>query len=163
MVIFSGKIDSLIQQNIINNRSKQLSILVIIACCIAMIIGVPCMIVENNYRLLSFMILDVIVIFIFILYLVLPIHRIKFGWDTIVKIGNNEIEEILIHSNYSSHVYKTSKVKKIYDNGSYYYICFNRWDISKGIVCQRNLIIEGTIEEFEKLFEGKIVRKKCKH
>ena len=28
-----------------------------------------------------------------------------------------------------------------------------------GIIAQKDLLVEGTLEEFEKLFEGKIIRK----
>lgn len=51
-----------------------------------------------------------------------------------------------------------SKIKKIIDEGNFYVIIFG--EHSNGIVCQKNLIVEGSIEEFEKLFEGKIVRNK---
>lgn len=52
-----------------------------------------------------------------------------------------------------------SKVKKVLDCGDWYYIIFKFGDITNSWTCQKDLIIEGTIEEFEKLFEGKIVRK----
>lgn len=50
-------------------------------------------------------------------------------------------------------------VKKVIDKGDFYDILFyfpNRWT---NCICQKDLIVEGTIEEFEKLFEDKIVRK----
>jgi len=50
-------------------------------------------------------------------------------------------------------------VKKVVDEGSYYHIKFS-FPIGMAICfCQKDLLVEGTIEEFEKLFEGKIVRK----
>lgn len=52
-----------------------------------------------------------------------------------------------------------SKVKKVIDAGGWYYIIFKFGDISNSWVCQKNLIIKGTIEEFEELFKEKIVRK----
>ena len=48
------------------------------------------------------------------------------------------------------------KIKKVLDVGDCYYIIYG--DISNCIVCQKNLIQEGTIEQFETLFQGKIVR-----
>ena len=50
-------------------------------------------------------------------------------------------------------------VKKVIDMGRFYDIIFyfpNQW---ANCICQKDLIVEGTIEEFEKLFEDKIVRK----
>jgi len=51
------------------------------------------------------------------------------------------------------------QVKKVVDKGNWYDICFYFGYKSGTITCQKNLITKGTIEEFEKLFEGKIVRK----
>lgn len=45
-------------------------------------------------------------------------------------------------------------ITKIYDFGEFYHI----WDLGP-IYCQKSLLLEGTIEEFEKIFEGKIIRK----
>ena len=50
-------------------------------------------------------------------------------------------------------------VKKVIDMGEFYDIIFyfpNQW---ANCICQKDLLVEGTIEEFEKLFEGLIVRK----
>jgi len=52
-----------------------------------------------------------------------------------------------------------SDVKKIVDYGDGYLIFFYSFPKTVSFFCQKNLIVEGTIEEFEKLFEDKIVRK----
>lgn len=53
---------------------------------------------------------------------------------------------------------ETLNVKKVIDYGDFYDIvfCVPRW---RNCVCQKDLITQGTIEEFEQLFEDKIVRK----
>ena len=51
-------------------------------------------------------------------------------------------------------------VKCIFDFGDWYHIVFKFPTKSIYCVCQKNLLEEGTIEEFETIFEGKIVRKK---
>ena len=53
-----------------------------------------------------------------------------------------------------------SKVKKVIDMGEWYYIIFKFGDISNSWICQKDLITQGTIEDFEKIFEGKIKRDK---
>lgn len=50
-----------------------------------------------------------------------------------------------------------SKVKKVIDMGKSYYVTF--YFKIDGFLCQKNLLKQGTIEDFENLFEGKIVRK----
>ena len=46
-------------------------------------------------------------------------------------------------------------IDTIYDFGEYYQI----EDASYMFFCQKNLLVQGTLEEFEKAFEGKIMRK----
>ena len=46
-------------------------------------------------------------------------------------------------------------IDEIYDFGEYYQI----EDISYMFFCQKDLLVQGTLEEFEKAFEGKIIRK----
>lgn len=50
-------------------------------------------------------------------------------------------------------------IKEILDYGDFYDIIFYFPNKVLNCICQKDLIIEGTIEEFEKLFEDKIVRK----
>lgn len=51
------------------------------------------------------------------------------------------------------------QVKAIYDWGAWYSFDFYFPNKNIYLICQKDLIVEGTIEEFEKLFEGKIIRK----
>ena len=56
---------------------------------------------------------------------------------------------------------KTEDVKKVLDYGEFYEFRFYfPWCF--GVICQKDLLVEGTIEEFEQFFDGKIVRKKLK-
>lgn len=52
------------------------------------------------------------------------------------------------------------KVKKVIDAGGWYYIIFKYGDITNAWGCEKDLIVKGTLEEFEKVFEGKIIREK---
>ena len=51
-------------------------------------------------------------------------------------------------------------VKKVVDYGEWYDFVFYYSDRDLYFVCQKSLLTKGTLEEFEALFEGKIVRKK---
>ena len=53
---------------------------------------------------------------------------------------------------------KLPKVKKVLDCGEVYYIIFKFGDITNSWICQKNNIISGTIEEFESLFQSKIIK-----
>lgn len=50
-------------------------------------------------------------------------------------------------------------VFEVIDFGDNYRIKFNHMDKAVHFVCQKNLLVRGTIEEFEKLFQDKLVHK----
>lgn len=50
-------------------------------------------------------------------------------------------------------------VKSITDYGEWYYFEFEFGDRDMYFICQKDLIARGTIEEFENLFQGKIIKK----
>jgi hypothetical protein len=49
-----------------------------------------------------------------------------------------------------------SSVKEVKDYGDWYFISFGRKLLITGYVCQKDLLVEGTLEDFERIFEGKI-------
>ncbi|MCL2822176.1 MAG: hypothetical protein FWD86_03140, partial [Firmicutes bacterium] len=66
---------------------------------------------------------------------------------------------VIINKMFTSRIeVATSKVRKAKDMKSYYLLTFGLLG-SGPWVCQKDLIVKGTIEDFERLFEGKIVRK----
>lgn len=50
-------------------------------------------------------------------------------------------------------------VKKVNKFDEFYEIVFQFGNISEKFICQKSLLVKGSIEEFEKLFAGKIVDK----
>lgn len=51
-----------------------------------------------------------------------------------------------------------SDVKLVKDFGEYYELCFPFGKLSDKFVCQKSLLAKGTIQEFERLFDGKIAK-----
>lgn len=51
------------------------------------------------------------------------------------------------------------KVKKVVDYGKWYIIYFKRGDDTSSLVCEKNLIIKGTLQEFEEIFRTKLLKK----
>lgn len=66
---------------------------------------------------------------------------------------------VTVASSFSKKDKSITKVKKVIDMGEWYYLIFKFGDISNSWVCQKNLITLGTIDEFEALFESKLIRK----
>ena len=50
-------------------------------------------------------------------------------------------------------------VKRVYEYADFYELCFPFGNISIRFICQKSLLTQGTLEEFESLFKGKITKK----
>lgn len=55
-----------------------------------------------------------------------------------------------------------TQVKEVYDYGSFYYLVLPKIYIDAVFVCQKDLLSNGTLDEFELLFKDKIVRQSDK-
>ena len=80
-------------------------------------------------------------------------------FPTSVRISNEGLE---LQGKEFDYTRDMVDVKKVYDYGEYYFITFYFPAKSQQFICQKDLLVSGTIEEFEGLFAGKIVRKKTK-
>ena len=49
-------------------------------------------------------------------------------------------------------------IKEVRDFGEYYVLIFRDSGNFSQIICQKDLLTKGTIEQFEELFDGKIMR-----
>ena len=67
---------------------------------------------------------------------------------------------ILFNDGVSSKELYISDVVKVKDLGYAYHICFSKNSAMKFCICQKDLLVEGSIEDFERMFKGKLVRKK---
>ena len=54
------------------------------------------------------------------------------------------------------------EVKRVEDYGDFYRIIFYFPHCDRFCICQKDLITQGTIEEFEEMFAGYIVKKQLK-
>ena len=50
-------------------------------------------------------------------------------------------------------------IKKVIDYGDWYVIKFNNPKKDRFFICQKDLLVKGNLEDFERLFNGKIIRK----
>lgn len=74
-----------------------------------------------------------------------------------VKIAVDDlyVEVFLAKSDFAV---KTQDVEQVIDMGNFYYIEVGETVLNRQFVCEKQLLSKGTLEEFEKLFEGKLVR-----
>ena len=50
-------------------------------------------------------------------------------------------------------------VKQVIDHGEFYELTFMFGRMSHTFICQKDLLVEGTLKDFEALFKGKLVKK----
>ena len=75
---------------------------------------------------------------------------------TQIEVMDGVIYTTTVHGNtISKDVYD---VKKVIDTGDCYFILFALLPKNFSCLCQKDLLVEGTLEDFERLFEGKIKR-----
>lgn len=77
-----------------------------------------------------------------------------------VRIFFDLRDEIVVKkSETTESFHEISSIKAVYDYGDWYYLKFYASDRDLYFVCQKDLLVEGTIEEFEAMFADKIIRK----
>ena len=157
MIVFFGVVSDEIQARTVKKRSSSFFRMFSISVAIIIIAGgILWFFLDGDMK--EWYILSGILIVVALLQLWNPRKKLPFRWEYHITI---DPEKIIVETPlWSKPLQKPmKKIKKVMDEGDCYYIIYA--DINNCIVCQKNLIKEGTIEEFETLFEGKIVRKKA--
>ena len=87
-----------------------------------------------------------------------PRKKLPFRWEYHITIDE---EKIVVETPlWSKPLQKPiKKIKKVLDYEDVYYIIYG--DMSNSIVCQKDLLEQGSIEEFKELFKDKI-KQRCK-
>ena len=158
MVRFVGKIRRDYEEKVIKLRDKQASIIFLISLIILEPVGIGVALISNStadlYKLIFYGI--IILILILLLFVTTKFKINFFEWDFDITIDNEIIKIVWNHQNGVVTTKPINKIKKVVDYGAYYYLFVFRWEASHGIICQKDLLVEGSLEEFEKIFAGKI-------
>ena len=149
MIVFEGKVDKNIRKFLL----MRILFGVVIANIIAIIIlGIPAImlaIYENIFILLLIVFGGVILSILFSFF------NLSYNMPYNITIENE-----LIFGKYKENEKfgEILNVKQVTDYGDFYDIVFYspRW---RSCICQKDLIVQGTIEEFEEKFKDKIIRK----
>ncbi|MBR2340895.1 MAG: hypothetical protein IKA72_00605 [Clostridia bacterium] len=152
MIVFYGATSQKCRQFIYN---KLMKIFFFAGLTTLLIFEIPIILIaRNNHPIIYLYCLGPL--FQLVLFCFIPKMSIKMYSYNRIEISED------IFSSKVGHKYEfreLSKVKIVKDWGEWYEIIFFFPHKSIGYICQKDLIVEGTIEEFEKLFEDKIVRK----
>jgi hypothetical protein len=115
---------------------------------------------EEFYYLLGLTILSEIAVVISTSPLIMIKSQVlRFKADTKIIIESGVTTSV---TSYSKTLKSVSNLKKVIDVGGCYYLIFKFRDIRNSWICEKSLITKGTLQEFERLFKGEIVRKSGK-
>ena len=153
MIEFSGEISEDCKRYIqkIATKGSVISSLIVsvIACIILVIVGILW-----EWIIMICMIVPLLmVIFAAIPKINSPIKTLNLYLPKRMVIEDGMIN---LENEYRSEFRFIEDVDRIVDMGDWYHILFCFPKKSLYYVCQKNLLVEGTLEEFEKLFEGEI-------
>ncbi len=160
MIVFSGVISSKVELKTTkkrNNFAANATIIFVLFWVVA------------NLVLVHFNIMNIREVFILAgIALVLPIgtkfmppRKHAFYFNYYITIDNEEI--VCVDNVFKkTRRKKLKQIRKVIDAGECYYVIYKWGEIGNCIICQKDLIREGTLEEFEELFKGKIVKEKEK-
>lgn len=154
MIEFNGNMSDACKQFMIKMDKRYIIIILLIA---SLFVIIPIIIFAVMWDGLCALFLIVfVVMFLFVIFYKYPKEKYSFIIpDKIV------IDKDIMYSE-SKDFYCSRDpfyIKIIIDYGEWYHIKFILPLRSKNFVCEKALITQGTIEEFEKMFEGKIKRK----
>lgn len=166
MVIFSGVPDDHILKYLMTKISRRVALMSLCSGVAMLLLAMVLAQVFNGYDdVLELLIFSAICI---VLGIVIYLNSFRVKADDereniTIKITQDYIEGKYAPKRLAFNEIPTDKVKKVLDYGEFYYIMVNRFDFVNGVFCQKNLITEGTIEEFEAIFKDKLVRKNMKN
>lgn len=158
MIRFCGKISSQYEKDIIALRGRQVAIMYSFITIILTIIGVIVAIIFHlKADLYWFVVYGLILLVIaLVLFVTARPKRNFIVWDYDITINEDIIKIIWQHQNGFVTTKTVKKIKKVVDYGEYYLLFLFRWDASHSIICQKDLLVDGSLEEFENIFSGKI-------
>jgi hypothetical protein len=154
MIEFGGELSKEVLEKLIKREYLNYTIIGFISAGIP---AIPIILLGIFASPLVFLLLIIVVICFIDIIIGTKVNVTRFG-QTQVKIEQNEIEIIRICTNEAT-CRTFDDINKILDYGDYYRIVF--YVLSKKVlcICEKSLIKQGTIEEFEELFKDYIVRK----
>ena len=158
MIVFSGVVSDEIQAKTMKMRHQSFFRLYAIGSGVIIIINGILWFLFWRESIQEWIILSgALLAVVILLGLWNPRKKLPFRWEYHITIDEEKIvQECPLWPKPVEKPIK--KIKKVLDDEDCYYVIYG--DMNNSIVCQKDLLTEGSIEEFEALFQGKIIRKK---
>ena len=156
---FTGELSTKVKKRICNICKIKTLIILTISMPIALLIVLPMigLLMENGTKII---LITAALIFPLIIIIFALIYPTKYEYPEILpqKIYITDDGIIVSQCEKTRREDSIDSVKNVKDNGEWYEINFSGIKHKGFFVCQKDLLTKGTIEEFEKLFEGRIER-----
>ena len=130
------------------------------------LIGASIWLAIDGYSLFAWCVVPIILMFLF--FILLKPGTKLYDFFNVAYVGdlmfNVQISDGVLSAEIGKRcdVRNINDIKKIVDYGDWYKIYFYFPHKSNAFICQKDLITQGTIEEFEEMFAGYIVKKQLK-
>ncbi|MBQ7362821.1 MAG: hypothetical protein IJW48_00050 [Clostridia bacterium] len=156
MIDFNGEINGDCKRFLLK---KQIKIQVKVSLIVAILFAVPIILTSVFWKTIALL---MFLPFAFaIVFSALPPSRGSQRIFVPQRVYIDTEEQTIVHKCAKlERFHMLSSVKAVIDYGEWYYFIFEFEDRDPYFVCQKSLLTEGTLEEFEALFEGKIERQK---
>lgn len=154
MIKYQGEINQNNKKVILKRQALlSLAISLTIATLLGIVVIIFCLLSKNYIFLILLLLFYLIAVLA-----ALPPSKNKYDliFPNAVVILDDTITSYSDKFEYSRHL---TQVKKVIDYKEFYQIHFVFPYKNLTFICQKNLLVNGTIADFEKIFEGKIVRK----
>ena len=158
MIVFSGKLDKDTKKHIYKNLCKIIPFAVLSADIPFAFVVIAAW--ETGFIDFFYIVLSVVLLFnllLFIPQVFYPPKAMDKTYPYRITIDN---DNIFVYCEKCWFSKKTADIKKIVDYSTFYQFKFYFPRSQMYFVCQKDLITEGTIEEFEETFKDVIIRKK---
>lgn len=157
MIIFSGVVSDEIQAKTMERKTQYVFRVAAIGSAALIIVSGIFWFIFWTESIKEWIMLSILLIGTTLLLLWNPRKKLPFRWEFHITIDEEKIvEECPLWPKPVEKPIK--KIKRVLDYEDCYYVIYG--DMNNSIVCQKDLLTEGSIEEFEALFQGKIIRKK---
>ena len=157
MFKFYGSLSERVIYDSDKKSKRYIAIAIAIVDLLAILIGLAVVFLIDKSYWTKMLPLLIILILLSTLMIICKPKSISFRLPRtiIFDVNSQTITKQIETINKKPYTIKFSKIKYIYDYGDWYYVSF-KGDITRYIICQKNLLIEGDIKGFEAIFKDKI-------
>lgn len=155
MIVFSGKVSDKIQLKTLKKKDSEFYKIAWTVCTVLIVIsGLLWFFLEGEMKL--WLMLSCLLVGALLFSQIFNLNnKLPLRWEFVISIDK---EKITVESPLFSNPLRKSldKINKVIDDGDCFYLIYS--DMNNCIICQKNLITQGSLDEFENIFKDKMTK-----